>query len=564
MRSEEELCPSNKRVAVNISNLRLVLDEIHVEPLFNITLEILKLHSIINSITLTIDAPEIYMQQFWHTVYKDERNKKYYFYLDYQHFDVGTELLRHALKTSPRKPDQPLVKPPCQDELVTFIKKLGYVDSLTTVSQVVVNKLHQHWRTFLSILNKCITWKAFGVDRAREPIIQIMWGLVNSENINFTELIWEYFRFQINNRKNKSTKQERLPYPRFTKLIFQHLLSDNENLNKQSKSTPHKISEEELVEKLMFVAKGEPKGKPAFRMPILEVMMSREVKESDAYLYYLAKYSHAQFGAPTLGRGKVLEKDVNKQVDEVYDAWMKLKLKAQKHVSHDAQLLLNLKKGYKGSKRQHIIKEIRKAPEEGSGAIQDSQDHSDSSNESIWNSTNDDKIESEKDSNNGDESDNSDHGDENDDSDKDSDAGEDQTTDFGIFVHDKEQVQTQPELQPHSPSATITSHEDVSWYLNDPSEVEMTELLNKPMYTESTTLTVVPLLNTIHDTQEDNHVDQVTESPPAATTTITLPTKTNKKQAKNLLKKAIQRQNDSKKAIMQRLEEHEQKLNALA
>ncbi|GKE18535.1 hypothetical protein Tco_1426112 [Tanacetum coccineum] len=141
MRSEEELCPSNKRVAVNISNMRLNPDEIHIEPFFNITLKILKKYSLINAITLTIEAPEIYIQQFWHTVYKNENNKKYYFVLDYQCFEIGAELLRCALKTSPRQPDQPFVEPPSQDELVTFIKNLWYAGTLKTISQVVVNKL---------------------------------------------------------------------------------------------------------------------------------------------------------------------------------------------------------------------------------------------------------------------------------------------------------------------------------------------------------------------------------------------------------------------------------------
>nr|GEX09540.1 hypothetical protein [Tanacetum cinerariifolium] len=71
MRSEEELCPSDKGVAVNVNNPRLNLDEIHVEPLFNLTLDILKQHSIINALTLTTEAPEIYMGQVTDNLLKD-------------------------------------------------------------------------------------------------------------------------------------------------------------------------------------------------------------------------------------------------------------------------------------------------------------------------------------------------------------------------------------------------------------------------------------------------------------------------------------------------------------
>ncbi|GKF57464.1 hypothetical protein Tco_0171001, partial [Tanacetum coccineum] len=119
------------------------------------------------------------------------------------------------------------------------------------------------------------------------------------------------------------------------------------------------------------------------------------------------------------------------------------------------------------------------------------------------NSTNDDKTKSDKDCDHGDDSDKSYNEDEsvdydNDDSDKDFDDYEDQTTGFEICAHDKEPEQTQREPQSYSPSVTITSHEDVSRYLIDPPKVQMTELLNEPMYTETTTLAVVPLFDTIH------------------------------------------------------------------
>ncbi|GJT22229.1 hypothetical protein Tco_0892166 [Tanacetum coccineum] len=134
------------------------------------------------------------------------------------------------------------------------------------------------------------------------------------------------------------------------------------------------------------------------------------------------------------------------------------------------------------------------------------------------------KTESEKEFDQGDESDKSDHEDESansnnedddSDSDKDSDAEEDQTAGFEIRAHDTDLEQPQPELQSYSPSVTITSHKD-------------------------TNLTVVPLLDTIQETQEDNPADKVMESPP--TTTITTPTMAKELMSKELLKKAIQSQ----------------------
>ncbi|GJV04354.1 hypothetical protein Tco_1337923 [Tanacetum coccineum] len=53
MRSEEELCPTHLRCVPNKSNVRIDLDETQDEPLFDISLEILKNNTNYNALTLT-------------------------------------------------------------------------------------------------------------------------------------------------------------------------------------------------------------------------------------------------------------------------------------------------------------------------------------------------------------------------------------------------------------------------------------------------------------------------------------------------------------------------------
>ncbi|GJR98923.1 hypothetical protein Tco_0271097 [Tanacetum coccineum] len=118
MRSEEQLCPTNMRFVPNKSNVRIDLDETQDEPLFEISLEILKHKTIYNAITLTMEVPKIYMQQFLYTASKNEKSKKYYFVLDYQRFEIRAELFRHALQISPRQPNKQVFPPPVQYELV--------------------------------------------------------------------------------------------------------------------------------------------------------------------------------------------------------------------------------------------------------------------------------------------------------------------------------------------------------------------------------------------------------------------------------------------------------------
>nr|GEX08420.1 hypothetical protein [Tanacetum cinerariifolium] len=122
MRSEEELCPTNKRFKPNKSNVRIYPEETQDEPLFDISLEIIKYNTIYNAITLTTEVPKIYMQQFWHTTFKNEKNKKYYIVLDYQRFKLNAEVFCNALQISPRQPNKHFFPSHVKAELVNFIK----------------------------------------------------------------------------------------------------------------------------------------------------------------------------------------------------------------------------------------------------------------------------------------------------------------------------------------------------------------------------------------------------------------------------------------------------------
>ncbi|GJX97032.1 hypothetical protein Tco_0352830, partial [Tanacetum coccineum] len=295
--------------------------------------------------------------------------------------------------------------------------------------------------------------------------------------------------------------------------------------------------------------RGEAKGKrkPAFGMPIPKVLLSSELKESQVYTAYDEKYPQAQV-APKHGMGKslmrrgtiptpkkkkddapkgfktiIVDDNILLDRDEAFEyaKQLKVKLKAQLQVSPKAQLLLNLKKHNKESKKQ-IDKARRRAIGEGSGVAPESPYHSSSSNNSSR-SSDDDKTKSEHESQNEDSDDASEQGDESDksssneersdydESDKDSDNGADQTCALVIKPTDKEPEQQLKEFPTPSPSVTTTSAKVVSRYLNEPPEIQMTKVLNETVYTVATTMTVA-LLETIHEEEEQNHVDIIEES----------------------------------------------------
>ncbi|GKB52093.1 hypothetical protein Tco_0902846 [Tanacetum coccineum] len=62
-------------------------------------------------------------------------------------------------------------------------------------------------------------------DIARLLILQILWGIVYSANLDFTSLIWDEFEWQAIDRTTKQSKMLKLMYTRFTKLIINHFQS---------------------------------------------------------------------------------------------------------------------------------------------------------------------------------------------------------------------------------------------------------------------------------------------------------------------------------------------------
>nr|GEU51933.1 hypothetical protein [Tanacetum cinerariifolium] len=330
-------------------------------------------------------------------------------------------------------------------------------------------------------------------------------GIVNAKNVDIAVSLWEDFRFQINKHKNIRNKHETMPYPRFTKLIIRYLLSQHPTLYKCLDSTTNLVSDDTLLENMKYVAKGE--RKQIFGMTILEALLSSKLKESQAYVAYMGKYLQAQVPHKHgMGKGFIKKGDVPKPKKKKDAATTRSKLiTAEDNVLSDSDDELEYTK-------QRIDKG------EGSGAAPEYLDNSSSSEDSSESAI-DDKTKGERvsenkggdvDSEQGDESDKSSSNEgsrDYDESDKDSEKGADQT------------------------------------------RALMTEVLNKPVYTEATTMMVDHVLETIHEEEE-----QVTSIPLAIPST-----KTKVKRARALLKKAISKKNDCKKVIMQRLTNLEQK-----
>nr|GFB06742.1 hypothetical protein [Tanacetum cinerariifolium] len=80
---------------------------------------------------------------------------------------LDLEAFREMLHISPRIPNQPFADLPTEDEVLDFLRFLGHSHDIRYLTDVNVNKLYQPWRSFASVINKCLTCKSSGVDSFR-------------------------------------------------------------------------------------------------------------------------------------------------------------------------------------------------------------------------------------------------------------------------------------------------------------------------------------------------------------------------------------------------------------
>ncbi|GJX30455.1 hypothetical protein Tco_0238534 [Tanacetum coccineum] len=77
------------------------------------------------------------------------------------------------------------------------------------------------------------------------------------ENVDYPELIWENFAFQIDHKKERKSRRETIPFPRFTKVIINHFLSQHKSLSNLKYQHYHTIKDDGIVSRLKFVRIGE-------------------------------------------------------------------------------------------------------------------------------------------------------------------------------------------------------------------------------------------------------------------------------------------------------------------
>nr|GFB42610.1 hypothetical protein [Tanacetum cinerariifolium] len=190
----------------------------------------------------------------------------------------------HSWTYYPRVLGQPFAEPPFKEEILAFIRFLRHNAAIKTLTDVNINKLYQSWRSFTTLINKCLTGKSSGYDNLRLSQAQILWGLYHKRNIDYAYLMWEDFVYQVEHKNQK--KSNEMYYPRFTKAIIHHFMSKDPSIPKRNKVNWHYVRNDFMFFTIKLVSRHQNTQQFGALLPI--ELTNDEIRNSKAYKEYYA------------------------------------------------------------------------------------------------------------------------------------------------------------------------------------------------------------------------------------------------------------------------------------
>ncbi|GJV67671.1 hypothetical protein Tco_1483180 [Tanacetum coccineum] len=248
-RTDEQIVPRSQWLQIGKSNLLFDAQKIQKNPIFQISVDILRNTNFFRAFSASASVPAIYIQQFWNSMKYDEKTGELLLVVDEQWFNLSVDLLRKALDITPVDPAHPFELPPTGDTVIDFVNQLGYPEPVEFVSNIRVNYVYQPWRAILTLINQCLTGKTSGGDKPRYPVLQMLWGIVTQTNVDHAELLWEEFTQGI-------------------QTFFSHQARDDF-----------------LLGNLKFISKGETDE--VFGMAIPKQLITQAIQQSSYYPKYL-------------------------------------------------------------------------------------------------------------------------------------------------------------------------------------------------------------------------------------------------------------------------------------
>ncbi|GKD30671.1 hypothetical protein Tco_1241449 [Tanacetum coccineum] len=279
---DDELVAPANRLKIGKSNLRLSSNLKSKESTLQVALDALKLTPFYKAFEISADVPEIYMQEFWVTVSRHHSSLR--FKLNGKSHTVNVDNFRDMLKICPKLPGQIFEEPPLEEEILSFIRDLGHTGEIKFLSDVNVNHMHQPWRSFAAIINKCLSGKTTALESLRLSRAQILWGMYHNKTVDYVYLLWEDLVYQVENKNSK--KNNDMYYPRFTKVIVDYFMAKDQAIPRRNKMFWHYARDDFMFTTVRVISKHQDTQVYGAILP--QHLTNQAMLESEAYMTYRA------------------------------------------------------------------------------------------------------------------------------------------------------------------------------------------------------------------------------------------------------------------------------------
>nr|GEV42215.1 hypothetical protein [Tanacetum cinerariifolium] len=171
----------------------------------------------------------------------------------------------------------------CQD-LVYHVAPPGGdgVAAATEEAVININKLHQPWRSFAAVINKCLSGKSTCYDSIRLSQAQILQGMYHKKNVDFAYLLWEDFVYQVEHKEAK--KSNEMYYPRFTKVIIHFFMTKDPSIPRRNKVNWHYVRDDQMFTTIKLVSRHPNTQQFDAILPI--ELTNEDIRNSAAYKEY--------------------------------------------------------------------------------------------------------------------------------------------------------------------------------------------------------------------------------------------------------------------------------------
>nr|GEZ06504.1 hypothetical protein [Tanacetum cinerariifolium] len=146
---------------------------------------------------------DLKLRQLWNSVYK--HRDFYRFKIDKKkRFNLTLEVFRDIFQICPRIEDQDFDAIPSKEDIVSFLRELRHTRVINSLNDVVINQMHQPWRTFAALINRSLSGKTIAFDKLRLSRAHILWGMYYQKNVDYDDYLINTLRFV--SRKEASHK----------------------------------------------------------------------------------------------------------------------------------------------------------------------------------------------------------------------------------------------------------------------------------------------------------------------------------------------------------------------